>query len=219
MVRKSKGRKSKRESEDRRVIIFFVVVLIVFAAFLIPYFYLEGLKRFDFGGIKWKIEKYKSGDIYHGRFVSLNPHFNNTHNLYLRVDPRKNNVKVEGNLSNFRYGSAVSFDRRVSECKGDIPVTVITLGQFLMYGIGTLKLEVGYFDKNYSVEKNESFIDCNYKNKKRTIVILKMGNESKVSVSPENPSCYIIEVRDCKDIAPIEKFMVQSVIDFKRENK
>ena len=52
----------------------FVIVAIIFGSFLVPYFWVESAKSFEYGGVDWVIEEYTepTGMIYHGRFPAFN---------------------------------------------------------------------------------------------------------------------------------------------------
>jgi len=202
-----KAAKGKRiRKEEHQLIWFIVVVVVVFASFLGPYFYVESLKKFDYMGASWTIEKFEKVEFYHGRFQVLHGAAV-MYNLYLRNDPRENDVPVEGTFDSFEKDTYISFDRESNNCHGMIAVT--TLADFLRNG-GSKKGEVesATSDLDLSSETGLPYQDC-YNSPKRTIVMLSKGEENKVTQSEENPYCYTIEFNDCDDYRSIEKFIIE----------
>ena len=86
-------KKSIVKNENRQLVWFLVITALVFASFLIPYFWVESTKDFQYGGIDWVIEEYAepAGTIYHGRFPAFNRP-NLFFNIFQRIDPRENDV-------------------------------------------------------------------------------------------------------------------------------
>ena len=204
-------KKSIRQKENTQLIWFFVVIAVVFASFLIPYFWVESSKVFDYGGAEWAIEEYENLIIYHGRFIS----FGNTeltYNLYLREDPRENDVPVEGELNKFKYGGIVSISPEVDVCRGEASRALFDLSAYLRQGIGLEELESATTDKFVSLDEDRRYAVCDNVND-RTLVVVEVG-ESKVVQDDDNPYCYTIYIEDCEDIRSIEKFMSQSLEDF-----
>ena len=65
-------KKKIREDENRQLIWFFAVVIVIFAAFLVPYFWIQSSKTFEWGGAEWVIEDdIYLKQLYHGRFMAL----------------------------------------------------------------------------------------------------------------------------------------------------
>ena len=104
-------------NENRMLFWFFVVVGVIFAGILISYFWVESSKSFEFGSIDWRVEDYEYLRIYHGRFVSFaNPDL--FYNVYLRVDPRENDVATTGTFDSFKYGGVIALSPGVDDCRG-----------------------------------------------------------------------------------------------------
>ena len=70
--------------ENQQLIWFFLIIAVVFASFLIPYFYVEGLNKFEFVGIEWVQEEYTNLEVYHGRFFAFNG-ADLIYNIYHRI--------------------------------------------------------------------------------------------------------------------------------------
>lgn len=201
-----------RESENKQLIWFFVVVGLVFAAFLIPYFWAQSSKTFEWGGAEWLIEDDVYLDqLYHGRFMALDGD-NFFYNVWMRNDPREDNVYTEGSFDSFKYGGYISRSRDVLKCKGEIPRATVDLESFLKVGLGVGVIESAALESDVAIEYNYSQIDCSL-DLDRTVVVLKMGRPSVVQ-DYTNPNCYIVTIEDCEDNQPIEKFITKTIYDF-----
>lgn len=209
-------KKYSQKKEDRQLIWFFVVIGIVFGMFLVPYFWNESLKSFEYSEVAWAVEDYEDFKIYHGRFMALNG-ANLYYNIFLRGDPRENDVPTEGTFDEFKYGGVVSFSPEVDNCRGELSRVMLDLGAFLKQGVGVGVLESGSTDKVVANESNRRFAQCGTISD-RTLVIVEIG-ESSVVQDKDNPFCYIIRAEDCNDVSSVERFMVKVVDDFARAKK
>ena len=202
--------KKVKKSEDRQLLMFILVVGMVFAGFLIPYFYIESSKFFEYARADWAIEEYDTFTAYHVKFQVLNG-LNKKHNVWLRNDPRELDVPVEGNFSFFKVGGIISFDESTAACVGDLSRAVLDLSGFVQYGIGTGDVEVATTSRFVSLDDGIRHATCeNVRDK--TLVILQEG-ETSVIQDEENPYCYTISVENCDDILGIEAFMVKTLED------
>lgn len=198
--------------ENTTLIWVLVIVGIVFASILIPYFWIESTKTFEYGRINWTVEDYDNLKIFHGRFVSLtNPNLN--YNIFLRVDPRKNDVDVSGTLDDFKYGGIISLATETDECRGDLARSLLDLSAFLRQGIGVGPVESAFINEEWANETGKKFVTCE-NTKDRTVVVVDIGEERGIVKSDVNPYCYVITAETCEDSAVVEKFMVSAVADF-----
>lgn len=205
--------KSVRESENRQLIWFVVVVGIVFAVFLISYFGVEGARTFEYIGVDWVIEEYDAptGTIYHGRFEALsNPDL--MFNVFLRNDPRENDVATEGTFNKFKRGGIISISPEADECRGALSGAMIDLGGFLAQGVGVGTIDAGSTDSVVAVESGMRHAVCNKVND-RTLVVVDVG-EPRVVQDEKYLYCYTIYIDDCADVSPVEKFIIKSIEDF-----
>ncbi len=205
-------KESVKKNENRQALWFFVIVIILFASFFVPYFYMGSLKSFEYVGADWRIEDYENLRIYHGRFAALDGS-NLNYNIYLRGDPRKNDVAVEGNFDMFKHGGIVSISPEVDECRGEISRAMIDLGAFLREGVGVGALEVASTDKFVAVENERLYATCEIV-ADRTLVVVDRGDESKITQDEKNLYCYTIYIDDCNDISSVEKFLIETLDDF-----
>lgn len=204
--------KTIEDRENKMLVWFVVVVGIVFAAVLIPYFWGESNKSFEFGGIDWVIEDYENLKIFHGRFVSLTNE-NLYYNLFFRADPRTNDVEIDGKLDDFWSHEVISLSPEIDACRGDLSRVMLDLGAFLKQGVGAVDLETGSTIRDVANETGRDFLTC-HDAIERTVIIIELG-ERRIVQSGVNPSCYTIYAEDCEDSAVVEKFITQAVIDFR----
>jgi hypothetical protein len=209
---KSEGelpKKSVRNREDKQLTWFFVIILILFASFLIPYFFVESSKVFEYGGVDWSFEDDVS--YYHGRFIALS-NIDLIYNIYIRNDPRENNIPTEGTFNMFKHGAVISTSPEFDMCRGDASRVMIDLGSFLKTAVGVGSISVGSTDQFVAVETKIVYAQCNTVSD-RTIVIVDKG-DSRVVKNESYPYCYTIYVDDCNDASSVEKFMLKSIEDF-----
>lgn len=206
-------KKSIRENEEKQLFWFFVVVGVVFAIVLVSYLWAENAKSFEHVGVDWVIEDYENLRIYHGRFMALSG-ANLNYNVFLRGDPRENDVSTEGTFDKFKNGGVVSMTPEVDACRGELSRVMLDLGAFLRQGVGVGSLIVGSTDKFVAVESDRIYAQCNSVSD-RTIVIVKLG-DGLVVQDNENPYCYTIYAESCEDISSVEKFIIKAIDDFGR---
>jgi len=208
-------KKKVREGENRQLIWFFAVVIVIFAAFLVPYFWIQSSKTFTLGGVDWDIDD--SDDIitfYHSEFPALNK-ANLNYNVYLRYDPRENDVETIGEFNSFKYGGYLSFTEEINACRGQVPRAALDLKSFVRTGVGIGNMDNGALTPEFAEEIGVPFINC-FNSLDRTVVILSIGEPSVIQTHT-NPYCYVISIRDCDDFEPIEKFIVKTIDDSTRD--
>ena len=207
------SKKMVSQKENKQLFWFFVIIGIIFAIFLIPYLWVESLKSFEHGGVEWMVEDYPepTGTIYHGIFGALNGE-NLNYNIFLRNDPRKNDVSAEGTFIDFKYGGIVSMTPEVDKCRGELSRVMLDLAAFLRQGVGVGSLVPGSTNESVAIENNRKFARCDTVSD-RTLVVVELGDTS-VKQDEENPFCYVISAKDCNDVSSVEKFITKTIEDF-----
>jgi hypothetical protein len=201
-----KIKRDTKKKEEWQLLWVLGVIVLVFVIFFGTYFFVQGLNRFEYAGVNWVIENHGGTKFYHGRFIAFrNPQL--IYNLYLRNDPRENNVNASGNFTFFSKESFLSFSPEVDECRGDVSVTTVTLASFLSSGVGMESLEPSTTDPQVYYSTGRNFADCNSVGGG---IVIEMG-ESSITQSEKNPYCYTIKIKNCTDIQPIEKFMIETL--------
>jgi len=208
-------KKSVRESENRQLIWFFVVIGVIFLSFLVPYFYFESLKTFHYGGVDWNIDDSdKFITFYHSEFPALNG-ANLNYNVYLRHDPRENDVEAIGEFNAFKYGGYFSFSEEVNTCGGQVFRASADMINFVKMGVGVGNMDNSALTPEFGEDSGLPFVNC-FTHPDRTVVVLRMGEPSVIQ-SEINPYCYVISIEDCDDFAPIEKFITKTIDDSTRD--
>ena len=202
-------KKAVRKSEDRQLAWFVGVIIVVFVVTLGTYSWFEGMKSFEFGGVDWVYEE--NVDYYHGRFMNLlgKKFF---YNLYLKNDPRENDVPTEGVFDKFKYGLIVSTSPEFDLCRGDASRVMRDLGAFMIDGLGTESPKAGSTDEDVANSSERLFATCD-SIENRTILIIERGDNFVVQ-DGENVNCYVISVEDCDDASAVEKFMLKVIKAF-----
>jgi hypothetical protein len=202
-------KKSVRKTEERQLAWAISFIIFVFAVTLISYYWFEGAKSFEFGGVEWVFEK--DFDYYHGRFPNLIGQ-DYVYNIYLRNDPRENNVSTNGTFDKFKYGAVISISPEFDICRGDASRAMRDLGAFMREGFGVGPLELGSTNENVANSRKILFATCdNISN--RTVIIIEKGDNF-VDQDDDNLNCYTIYVEDCDDASAVEKFMLKVIKDF-----
>ena len=197
------------------------VMLVLIVVFIISFSFFRESNSFEYNGLKFT--KTLFGDLPLYRYTYLTSvtvrtitgeviRTTDSKNviLLIRVDPRKNKVPVTGKIEYFAKEKSVyvSINSTGLLCPYS-QVALAELGSFLSQN--DLIIETGSADETDAKENNLTYISCdNYPD--NMVILLQSGEES--SVAREN-NCYIITVADCDVIPPVEKFIVQSIIDSK----
>ncbi len=202
-----------RNKETRQLIWFFAIIIAVFAAFLIPYFWVDSSKHFEFANAEWVFEEYENLNIYHGKIpIYYQGQLYVTFNLYLRNDPRKNDIPADINIS-FFPNIVVSQSEEVMNCPDSILVSS-GLGQIGSM-IPFVKGVSGAMSSEEGAERwNVPFADCSSAGNGKTVIMVRMSPDGKSSVSfdESNSDCYSLNVGSCEDNLMVsEKFMLEII--------
>jgi hypothetical protein len=204
---KSKEKKSKISKVDKEVywiVGFMIGLLILFFAVSAIF---KQLKNFDYEGLTFTKEKY--GEIpfyqYYYTFTDANG-VPKSHIMNLRLDPRVNNISLEGEIV-FKRNSQVFVsidDTNLLQCEQSRPA-VANLASFFQ-GNG-IKIISAVPNKERAEEHNVSYANC--ENRPNNIVVqIQKGEETKIT---KNRSCHLIEVANCEITPALEKFMVEAL--------
>jgi uncharacterized protein (DUF2164 family) len=209
--------KTLKQRENKQLFWFFAVIILVFVSFLGTYFYVQGLKTFDFVGVDWVKEDYKDLTLYHGRFpiIYKNRVFAN-YNIYLRNDPRENNVSVvQGLRIRFWPEVIISNSPESAKCKSAGRITG-DLGMFVSAFPWITNMTGAVNNLTVAKEQNLAFADCatGITDYNKTIIMIKQFDEEGEIPDPkilkeENPNCYVIYVGECENVLAVERFMIE----------
>lgn len=185
-------------------LIVFVVVFIMF------YTVFSKLGTFEYQGLAFDKQAYgKDLTLYHYSYLYTYNKQTYKNNVYLRIDPRKNYVPVEGNIL-FTKGRIVYMginNTNIINCN-DSSIAIGTISQF--FANNQFDLKIGTNNLNESKDKKQIYIDCGKANNS-TVIIIQNANSTKIS--KEGDSCYKIDVNQCEIEPAVEKFIVTSLIN------
>ncbi len=202
-------KKSTREVENKQLIGFFVVVVLVFAMFLVPYFYIQSQKTFDHLGLVWSVEDYDELTIYHTvhPIIASDGSISN-HNTYLRNDPRENDIGYNAGEIQFRDHVILLHTPETITCRNQILVTSL-LGQ--TFGAFSFVNEVAAAvdNKKYSEDFNLPYAS-RANSTQSTIFYIKNSEQTEIVKDGKN---YIINLESCEDNLLAAERLVIELID------
>ena len=205
-----KSRERKIEKEILGVLVFLGVLIVIF---LIASSYFRNLNNFDYKGLTFSKERVGDIEVYHHNYYLKVAEKLINYNLYLRIDPRYNNITLTGEKSKLLAPGAVAYvsinSDGLQECRYS-PLAVGSISSFL--SDNQMTVIGGNLDFWNAGLKRDEWITCQNKPGNRVVEIEK-GNETSVSIQG---NCYRIEVADCQILDAVEKLEVQSIIDSKR---
>ncbi len=202
--------KDLTKKQKIQLVWFFSIIAIVFLAFLGTYFYVQSLKKFEYLGVDWVKEEYTGLTLYHSRFpITYQGVTNAFYNLYLRNDPRKNNVSMEDINLQFAQNVTISNTPDAAKCRDAARVTG-DLGMFLRAFPWIKNINGAVTDKNLSKELDLVFANCSSATEENTVIIIQRSNNPSISVIQDrlvDPACYVISIGNCENTLAVEKFM------------
>jgi len=212
----NKKKKSNNKIKDIFWILGLIIVLIV--VFLAASSFFQSLNRFEYETLSFvKIKDEVTGKIMYNYYYFFEDHQGQQYkyNLYLRVDPRENNVPVNGVIDFPSQGSKIYVSINGSELS-KCPTSQRDLGT-LAYFItnNVFELEAGLADKEQALENNLTHVTCGNHPGNMVIFITSSG-ETKIDI---NGNCHTIAVANCEITQAIEKFETKSIIDAKNRSK
>lgn len=207
----------KKDKQFYWILIGMAAIIIVFFS---SYFFLASLNSFNYNGLTFTKEKFGDIPVFHhyynfnvdGQLVK--------YNLFLRNDPRKNNIPVTGSIvdeglefrrDNFVYISVDPED--LTECEYS-RVGISTLAAFLSNNY--LNVKGAAPKESLANESNVEYVTCET-NPQDVVILVKAGDETKIIYEKKN--CQIIQIANCQVLEAIEKFQVHSILDAKKRRE
>jgi len=186
--------------------------------FLIAHSFFQGLNSFEYEGLSFTKEKMGEIQLFHyyyfitpskvtGSAISEgNPKLIN---LYVRNDPRENNIPVDGEIELGGKSIYITLNATgLEECPYS-SLALAGLGSFISGN--EFKLEAGVNNQEEAMNGNMSYITCE-KYPSKSVILIQAGE--KTSIVREN-NCYTLTVANCEILPATEKFMIQAIIDAK----
>lgn len=210
MAKKKSKRKIVRKTDietqqNKQLIVFFMIMLISLGGLIAGYLYVQQQNKFRYAGVDF--QKGKEGDIvfYHGRFpINYKGQTLKIFNLYLRKDPRKNDVPINTNVS-LSKKIVITFEPGLEKCNLAI-IGQTTMAQFVSSFPWINESTGAVTDLEYAIENKIPFADCSNASSDKTIILAKKSEKSSIDKSGEN--CYILNVADCNYLGVSERFVI-----------
>ena len=181
------------------------IILIVIATYLV----MDSLSRFTYDGLTFTKERFGEIPVYHHYYYFKDLEGQQyKYNMYLRNDPRENNISITGKIA-YSLGNPIFFSintTKIEECPDSV-LAVSSLSSFLTNNLMQVKAATPDSSKNstqipYAVCGNPS---------DSKVIVLECGNETRII---NEGNCHTIQIGKCEDVLwAAEKFEVQSVVD------
>ena len=208
MVKKKIKKVVKKESnkEVYWMIGVLVVMLITFLSFSAIF---KSFHTFDYEGLTFTREKFGEIPVYHYYYYYnyLGDIFQ--YNLYLRNDPRENDIPVDGKIefSSIRPVYISVNGHKLIQCEQSNIAVAGVSAFFTNNLVETRSATPNIIESQY---RRITYADCeNMPNDQ--VVVITSGEESKIETTGD--SCYTITIANCEILDATEKFIVQTIID------
>ena len=197
------------------------VMLGLILVFFVSTSVFKSLNKIDYEGLTFTKEKFGEIPVYHYSYYYNNPGKVTgsaiqeglvQYNLFLRKDPRKNEVPVDGEIF-LQAGKTtyVSVDPvGLVGCEYS-SVAISNLVSFLVDNLVPVKGASP--NATLAEEVGAVYATCET-HPDNTVIIVQGGEDTKVY--KENNRCYVIQAADCEALDATEKFVLQSIIDARK---
>ncbi|MEI7719397.1 MAG: hypothetical protein WCI72_06000 [archaeon] len=211
MVRKKTVKKVVKENPNRAVEKQFfwlvgIIIVITLSFVFVPMLYHKIFEKFEYGGVNF--EKVKTGKLvfYHGQFpVIYKGELSVVYNVYLRNDPRKNNIPITTNLSLSRKVS-VSLNNDVNLCK-DMVLGQSEIGKFLPAFPFIKNISAGVVNGTTAKEMNLTQITCKNASADNTVIIIQNSETPSIDAG-ETENCFLLNIGKCQYLPTVERYVV-----------
>jgi len=210
MTKKRKSKNEKRLEKELLYILGFMVFLVILFVFASSVF--KGFNTFEYEGMTFTKERLGEIPLYHYYYLFTNK--NNVlvqYNLYLRNDPRENNIPVIGDEIFLKKNKAIYITVEKDDNLNNCPYGVLGISNLVSFlNDNDYVTEGGNPNFHDAKANNETWVTCETHKYNPVVKILK-GDSSKISIEG---NCYNIEVANCEEFLPAtEKFTLEILID------
>ena len=212
---KKKSKKTKKERKIEKELL----LIAGFMGFLVLMFFFvssvfKSLNNFEYQGLEFKKERVGEIPVYHYSY-----YFKDAggkvfqYNLYLRYDPRENNVTVEGGDIEFSANKKTFITLNETESLQQCRESVLAIAGLTSF-LTDNRLSVGGGNADFweAGRKGQEWITC--ENKPSNVVInIAEGDETKIKI---NGKCHEITVANCEILQATERYEIESILDAKK---
>ncbi len=174
----------------------------------------KSINSFEYEGLKFTKERFgKNITVYHYYYFFYDKAGDIVkYNLYLRNDPRENNIPVEGEVS-LLSGKEVFLSINSTgllQCE-DSSIAVATLSSFLKDNGFNVTAGSPILEEAQNMTNSPGRIDCDTR-PRNNVIKIQAGEETQIT---QDKLCYIIEVNNCEVLKAVEKFELKTILDAK----
>ncbi len=213
----SSARMAARPSHKELYWILGVMAGILAILFLTPLIF-ENIHTIVYKGLTFTKEKDSANNLFYHYFYYFTDAQGQQykHNIYLRIDPRENNVSVDGTIIYPAGNRTVYYTINgtgLSSCPNSLR-DVSAISTFLTNNL--FEVVSGTPDTKEAKDNNLREIRCDmYPD---TTVIQLQASATNITTIVRKNQCYIISVANCEILAAVEKFEIQSLLDAKQRS-
>ncbi len=206
-----KDRFEKNVEKDLMKIFGFFAILVLI--FVVASYAFKSMNQFEYEGLTFTEERFGEIEVYHYYYYFEAKGELIRYNLYLRTDPRENNIPIEGDSKiEFPSGKITYITLDGSELKTckDSSLAVGALSGFL--SDNKVKIKGATSDFIESKLYNSSYVTCE-NTVNNPVISISKGDEAKIVL---DGNCYRIYAgNECNVLEAVEKFELQAILDAK----
>ncbi|MBS3091274.1 hypothetical protein J4217_02385 [Candidatus Pacearchaeota archaeon] len=187
-----------------------LLIVLLFASSIFKSF-----NTFKYHGLVFTKERFGQIPVFHHYYYFTEPLSNQQYryNLYLRIDPRQNNVSIDNDLA-FPYGQTVYFTINGSGLTS-CSMASRDIGQLSAFLANNLiPIKAATPDKEEAKNNSLRYKDCDSSGD--IVIKIQAGNETKIT---QDGNCHLISVANCETTEAIEKFEIKAVLDARARAK
>lgn len=184
---------------------------VLLAALFITVSVVRGTNHFTYKTLSFTKEMFGQIPVYHYYYYFEKAGKQYQYNLYLRIDPRENNISMDG-VTEFPEGKTVYVGINGTGITGCPTASrdLGTLGAFFANNL--MMVKPGTVNETEAKTNNMTYVSCN-QFLTNAVIQISSGNETKIF--KEGSNCYNIQIANCQTLEAIEKFEVRTLLDAK----
>jgi hypothetical protein len=203
-----KREKRREESQNKQIVYALIAMAILIGLVFLINWMIQESRYFQLIGLRFEKIKYGEIPLYHTTLPVTYNGQDAIYNLYLRNDPRLNNVSFNGTIFFRTSGVYISVDPKIGTCEKN-NIAIANLVQFISQGLG-LTVKGGVSEKN---ESNQYLPYVTCENTNSTVIMVEKSNSTEVYKTSKD--CYIMKVSNCEILEASERFIVSTIAGIK----
>jgi hypothetical protein len=207
MAKRKVKQKSKVNLLDKQAMLVFGAIAIFLVGLIAtPYIYHQLFEKFNYAGINFEKTRFEKITFYKGVYpIIYQGKFIHDYNVYLRTDPRKNQIPINTNIG-ISSNVTVSLEPEATFCQSAI-LGQSLIGQFLSAFPWVKNVDVASNNAEIAKAQNWSYATCNVSNQDHTVFIIQKSEAPSIEKS-ERDNCFIVNVGECQNIETVERLVV-----------